>query len=177
MWDATTDPVALAVEVCVCSVCLHGLSSHCALVFALLRGGVQPYEQTNLVELINTENKLLNKIILVFSALCKESKALVEQVRSRAVHQNHRIIHQHVQYMYVCMHVCTYVCACTGGAKILQSVSAVWAGSARRRAGGRRRAVADWCGPFRSAARLASYGLVLTVQERCSRSSWNWVRS
>ena len=41
---------------------------------------IQPYEQCNMPDLINTESKLFNKVILVFSTLCKESRVLVRTV-------------------------------------------------------------------------------------------------
>jgi WASH complex subunit 7 len=40
----------------------------------------QPYEQTNVVELIRTENKLYNKVTMVFASLCNEVAILQEIV-------------------------------------------------------------------------------------------------
>lgn len=53
VWDAIVDPIALAIE---------------------------PYEQTHILELVNTDNKVFNKIITVFGALCSEIKHLSETV-------------------------------------------------------------------------------------------------
>lgn len=39
------------------------------------------YEQTNIIELINTENKVFNKVLLVFAALCKETNQLTKLVK------------------------------------------------------------------------------------------------
>ncbi|NXS72096.1 WASC4 protein, partial [Pandion haliaetus] len=42
-----------------------------------------PYEQSSLLELIKTENKvILNKVITVYAALCCESKKLKYEVNS-----------------------------------------------------------------------------------------------
>ena len=38
-----------------------------------------PYEQASLIELIRTDNKILNKIVLVFTALCSEIDYLVKE--------------------------------------------------------------------------------------------------
>ena len=39
-----------------------------------------PYEQTNIIQLINTENSLFNKVLLVFASLGKESSSLIRIV-------------------------------------------------------------------------------------------------
>uniref|UniRef100_A0A670JYV3 WASH complex subunit 4 N-terminal domain-containing protein n=1 Tax=Podarcis muralis TaxID=64176 RepID=A0A670JYV3_PODMU len=49
VWDFNLDPIAL---------------------------NLLPYEQSSLLELINTENKVLNKVITVYAALCCEIKKL-----------------------------------------------------------------------------------------------------
>ena len=38
-----------------------------------------PYEQASLIELIRTDNKILNKIVLVFSAICSEMDFLIKE--------------------------------------------------------------------------------------------------
>lgn len=53
VWDPLKDPVSLNLE---------------------------PYEQTNIIHLINTENSLFNKVLLVFASLGKESNNLVKIV-------------------------------------------------------------------------------------------------
>jgi WASH complex subunit 7 len=52
-WDPITDPVNLS---------------------------LQPYEQTNILELIRTDNKVFNKVIIIFSALIQEVAELKETV-------------------------------------------------------------------------------------------------
>jgi len=42
----------------------------------------QPYEQTKILELVKTDNKLFNKIIIVFASLCVEMRKLKEEVRN-----------------------------------------------------------------------------------------------
>uniref|UniRef100_A0AAR2L3F5 WASH complex subunit 4 n=1 Tax=Pygocentrus nattereri TaxID=42514 RepID=A0AAR2L3F5_PYGNA len=53
VWDFTLDPIALK---------------------------LLPYEQSSLLELIKTENKVLNKVITVYAALCSEVKKLKYEV-------------------------------------------------------------------------------------------------
>jgi WASH complex subunit 7 len=53
VWDATVDPVALSIA---------------------------PYEQSSILELLNTENKLFNKVMLVFASLCSEASQLISIV-------------------------------------------------------------------------------------------------
>eukprot|EP01094_Clydonella_sp_ATCC50884_P012957 TRINITY_DN2324_c0_g1_i2.p1 TRINITY_DN2324_c0_g1~~TRINITY_DN2324_c0_g1_i2.p1 ORF type:complete len:1145 (+),score=548.34 TRINITY_DN2324_c0_g1_i2:58-3435(+) len=55
-WDADMDPVSL---------------------------DARPYEQTNVLELLNTENKVFNKVILVFAALCKEAESLCDIAKDK----------------------------------------------------------------------------------------------
>ncbi len=55
VWDSQVDPLTLSVK---------------------------PYEQTSLLHLIKTDNKVFNKILLVFSSLCSEIQQLKEIVRS-----------------------------------------------------------------------------------------------
>uniref|UniRef100_A0A8B9JBR0 WASH complex subunit 4 n=1 Tax=Astyanax mexicanus TaxID=7994 RepID=A0A8B9JBR0_ASTMX len=55
VWDFTLDPIALQLI---------------------------PYEQSSLLELIKTENKVLNKVITVYAALCSEVKKLKYEVLS-----------------------------------------------------------------------------------------------
>ncbi len=38
-----------------------------------------PYEQGSLFELIKTDNKVLNKIVIVFAALCSEIDLLIKE--------------------------------------------------------------------------------------------------
>jgi len=42
-----------------------------------------PYEQTNIIHLINTENTLFNKVLLVFASLGKETNSLVKIAREK----------------------------------------------------------------------------------------------
>ena len=49
VWDFDTDPIEL---------------------------DIKPYEQTSIIELAKTDNKLFSKIIIVFSSLCQEIKKL-----------------------------------------------------------------------------------------------------
>jgi hypothetical protein len=91
LWDPTSDPLALSFK---------------------------PYEQTRLVELIKTDNKLFNKILIVFSSLCVEMCKLTEEVwPSLSPASSHS---SHLQ----------------GGEKSYGTVSCVWG---RRRTGRRRR--------------------------------------
>lgn len=53
VWDATVDPIGLS--------------------FA-------PYEQTNVVQLIHTDNKVFNKIMMIFVSLSSEMTFLKETV-------------------------------------------------------------------------------------------------
>ncbi|KAL6052161.1 WASH complex subunit 4 [Balamuthia mandrillaris] len=52
VWDSTVDPIALS---------------------------LQPYEQTRIFELIKTDNKLFNKMMIVFASLCVEMRTLSEE--------------------------------------------------------------------------------------------------
>ncbi|KAI1883407.1 hypothetical protein AGOR_G00231120 [Albula goreensis] len=56
VWDFTLDPIALK---------------------------LLPYEQSSLLELIKTENKVLNKVITVFAALCSEIKKLKYEAETK----------------------------------------------------------------------------------------------
>ncbi|KAJ8262124.1 hypothetical protein GJAV_G00162500 [Gymnothorax javanicus] len=56
VWDFTRDPIALKLV---------------------------PYEQSSLLELIKTENKVLNKVITVFAALCSEIKKLKHEAETK----------------------------------------------------------------------------------------------
>lgn len=40
---------------------------------------LMPFEQASLIELIKTDNKVLNKLVIVFSALCCEMSLLVNE--------------------------------------------------------------------------------------------------
>ncbi|CAB1415949.1 unnamed protein product [Pleuronectes platessa] len=53
VWDFTLDPIALKLI---------------------------PYEQSSLLELIKTDNKVLNKVITVYAALCSEVKKLKYEI-------------------------------------------------------------------------------------------------
>jgi WASH complex subunit 7 len=53
VWDAMEDPVGL---------------------------NAQPYEQTTVLQLVRTDNKLFNKVTLIFASLCLEMKHLTEHV-------------------------------------------------------------------------------------------------
>ena len=53
VWDPTKDPISL---------------------------NLKPYEQTNILELVKTENVVFNKVLLVFSSLSKESMTLCKTV-------------------------------------------------------------------------------------------------
>ena len=53
-WDYTVDPIALS---------------------------FRPYEQTNIIQLIKSDNKVFNKVMLVYSALCSEVNQLRQTVR------------------------------------------------------------------------------------------------
>jgi WASH complex subunit 7 len=44
---------------------------------------IVPYEQTNILQLVRTENKLFNKVIVVFASLCLEIQKLKELVKKR----------------------------------------------------------------------------------------------
>jgi WASH complex subunit 7 len=54
VWDFDTDPIEL---------------------------DIKPYEQTSIIELAKTDNKLFSKIIIVFSSLCQEIKKLKSIVK------------------------------------------------------------------------------------------------
>jgi WASH complex subunit 7 len=54
VWDSTIDPISLSVK---------------------------PYEQTNLIQLIKTDNKVFNKVLLVFASVCSEIHQLKDLVR------------------------------------------------------------------------------------------------
>ncbi|XP_048466478.1 WASH complex subunit 4-like [Rhincodon typus] len=56
VWDFTLDPIALK---------------------------LLPYEQSSLLELIKTENKVLNKVITVYAALCCEVKKLKYEAETK----------------------------------------------------------------------------------------------
>ncbi|XP_076863449.1 WASH complex subunit 4 isoform X1 [Brachyhypopomus gauderio] len=56
VWDFTLDPIALK---------------------------LLPYEQSSLLELIKTENKVLNKVITVYAALCSEVKKLKHEAETK----------------------------------------------------------------------------------------------
>jgi hypothetical protein len=43
----------------------------------------EAYEQTNILELIQTDNRLFNKVMKVFAWICDESLLLEHIVRSR----------------------------------------------------------------------------------------------
>ena len=53
IWDSNVDPISL---------------------------DLAPYEQTHIHKLINTDNKIFNKVTLVFAALCQEMQSLKEVV-------------------------------------------------------------------------------------------------
>ena len=53
VWDYTTDPLSLSLKT---------------------------YEQTPLLQLVKTDNKIFNKLLLVFTSLCSEIEHLKEQV-------------------------------------------------------------------------------------------------
>jgi WASH complex subunit 7 len=40
-----------------------------------------PYEQTTLLQLIDTDNKVLNKILVVFATLCAEVRCLQSEAK------------------------------------------------------------------------------------------------
>ena len=42
-----------------------------------------PYEQTTLLQLIHTDNKVLNKVMTVMAALCTEMSALVHEAQTK----------------------------------------------------------------------------------------------
>mgnify|MGYP000501145281 CR=1 FL=1 len=42
-----------------------------------------PYEQTTLLQLIDTDNKVLNKILAVFATLCTEVRLLQIEAKTR----------------------------------------------------------------------------------------------
>lgn len=42
-----------------------------------------PYEQTTLLQLIRTDNKILNKVVTVLAALCSEMDALIHEAKSK----------------------------------------------------------------------------------------------
>lgn len=45
-----------------------------------------PREQANSLDLVRTENKVFNKTIIVFVALCNEISELKTEVRSCSIH-------------------------------------------------------------------------------------------
>jgi WASH complex subunit 7 len=55
VWDYTTDPLSL---------------------------NFTPYEQTNILQLVRTDNKIFNKVVIVFASLCAEMQQLKEIVIS-----------------------------------------------------------------------------------------------
>lgn len=50
-------------------------------IFAALK--LEPYEQTNIFELVKTDNKLFNKLLLVFASLCVEAERLETLAREK----------------------------------------------------------------------------------------------
>lgn len=44
---------------------------------------MMPFEQTSLVQLIPSDNKLVNKVVLALSAVCLEASQLVEEARQQ----------------------------------------------------------------------------------------------
>ncbi|XP_072328054.1 WASH complex subunit 4 isoform X2 [Scyliorhinus torazame] len=80
VWDFTLDPIALKI------VGVEGL------VVTEYRGSdpiyrgssaLLPYEQSSLLELIKTENRVLNKVITVYAALCCEVKKLKYEAETK----------------------------------------------------------------------------------------------
>eukprot|EP01088_Endostelium_zonatum_P014541 TRINITY_DN3239_c0_g1_i1.p1 TRINITY_DN3239_c0_g1~~TRINITY_DN3239_c0_g1_i1.p1 ORF type:complete len:1217 (-),score=305.58 TRINITY_DN3239_c0_g1_i1:81-3731(-) len=55
-WDSTVDPIGL---------------------------DIQPYEQTKILELIKTDNKLFDKVLIVFVSLCAEMRKLENEAREK----------------------------------------------------------------------------------------------
>ena len=56
---------------------LHAICAHdCAFQ-------VLPYEQTTLLQLVRTDNKILNKILTVLAALCCEMDALKHEAETK----------------------------------------------------------------------------------------------
>jgi len=55
-WDSTVDPIGL---------------------------DIQPYEQTKILDLIKTDNKLFDKVLIVFVSLCSEMKKLEHEAREK----------------------------------------------------------------------------------------------
>jgi hypothetical protein len=53
---------------------------------------LQPYEQANLLQLIKTDNKIFNKLMIVFSSLCLEMQYLKDMVRFSS--RNHEYLIQ-----------------------------------------------------------------------------------
>jgi hypothetical protein len=53
VWDLTVDPISL---------------------------DLAPYEQTHILRLVSTDNKIFNKVILVFASLCQEMQSLRDTV-------------------------------------------------------------------------------------------------
>ena len=71
-----------------------------------------PYEQTNILELVKTENTAFNKVLLVFASLCKESTTLIKTVWFRMFSDSS------VHFIYFFFFV--------GKTKILYSFSCFW---------------------------------------------------
>lgn len=44
---------------------------------------MSPFEQTSLVHLVQSDNKLVNKVVLALSAVCYEMNQLVDEARSQ----------------------------------------------------------------------------------------------
>merc|ERR1719483_167487 len=55
-WDMTLDPISMQ---------------------------ILPYEQTSLLQLIHTDNKILNKVLTVLGALCSEMDALKHEAQTK----------------------------------------------------------------------------------------------
>jgi hypothetical protein len=57
-----------------------------------------PYEQANALDLVRTENKVFNKTVIVFVALCNEIEGLKKEVRAlRDTTHTHTHTHTHVR--------------------------------------------------------------------------------
>jgi hypothetical protein len=55
-----------------------------------------PYEQANALDLVRTENKVFNKTVIVFVALCNEIEGLKKEVRAlRDTAHTHARAHTH----------------------------------------------------------------------------------
>ena len=44
-----------------------------------------PFEQASLIELVKTDNKLLNKLVIVYSALCCEMSLLINEGENKYI--------------------------------------------------------------------------------------------